>query len=292
MITFFTDTDCDVNLNDAKRLNFKLISMPYTLSSGEVFPYEDYEEFNSHEFYDLLRNGETPKTSGLSPDRYIKYFEPEFEKGNDIFYTHFSSKMSSTFNSMELAINELKEKYPDRKFYSLDTLAITGLARAIVEEVAVLRDKGIAPEEIIKIINKDVLQHYSLAGYANDLDFFKRSGRLNNAAAFFGKLVHAKPIICIDEHGKMGAFGKEIGKKNALRKIILIVEELGDEIDKHFLFITHSDCLELVEIVKNELNSHFKKELNFKVIDLNPTAGVHSGPSCIGVIFHSKRRIL
>lgn len=218
MITFFTDTDCDVNLNDAKRLNFKLISMPYTLSSGEVFPYEDYEEFNSHEFYDLLRNGETPKTSGLSPDRYIKYFEPEFEKGNDIFYAHFSSKMSSTFNSMELAINELKEKYHDRKFYSLDTLAITGLARAIVEEVAVLRDKGIAPEEIIEIINKDVLQHYSLAAYANDLDFFKRSGRLNNASAFFGKLVHAKPIICIDEHGKMVHLAKKLEKRMHLEK--------------------------------------------------------------------------
>ena len=113
MFVFFTDTDMDVNSKLAKERGFELISMPYTLNDKDVFPYVDFEEFDSKAFYDSLRAGAMPTTSAINTERYIQYFEPHFAAGNDIFYVSFSAAMSMTFNNMDEAVAILKEKYPE-----------------------------------------------------------------------------------------------------------------------------------------------------------------------------------
>ena len=128
MFVFFTDTDIDVNSKLAKERGFELISMPYTLNDEDVFPYVDFQEFDSKAFYDSLRAGAMPTTSAISTERYIQYFEPHFAAGNDIFYVSFSAAMTMTFNNMDEAVAILKEKYPERKFYRLDTKGITILS--------------------------------------------------------------------------------------------------------------------------------------------------------------------
>ena len=76
MITYFTDTDTDITPKDAKHYGFKLISMPYSIDDKEIYPYEDFKEFDFHEFYEKLRHGTLPKTFGISPEKYINYFKP------------------------------------------------------------------------------------------------------------------------------------------------------------------------------------------------------------------------
>ena len=90
MFTLFTDTDTDITPEVAKKYGYKLISMPYSIGENTIFPYEDFKEFKSHEYYDLLRTGVIPTTSAVSTEKYKKYFEPELKKGNDILYVHFS----------------------------------------------------------------------------------------------------------------------------------------------------------------------------------------------------------
>ena len=122
--------------------------MPYNIDGNDIYPYEDFEEFDYHSFYDLLRKGTLPKTSAISPLRYMNYIEPHFKNGHDILYVHFSKNMSGTFQSLALALEELKEKYPERKFHMIDTKGITICSLNIVLEIGKLYKEGKSIEEV------------------------------------------------------------------------------------------------------------------------------------------------
>ena len=135
MLVLFTDTDTDLTPEKAKEFGYHLISMPYSIDGKTTYPYEDFEHFDAHAFYDSLRSGILPKTSGISAERYKQYFEPHFKNGDDILYVHFSAAMTATFEAMNIAVKELLQEYPERKFYTIDTKAITILSLNIVEEI-------------------------------------------------------------------------------------------------------------------------------------------------------------
>ena len=135
MLVIFTDTDTDLTPKKAKEFGYHLISMPYSIDGKTIYPYVDFDEFDAHAFYDSLRGGILPKTSAISTENYIGYFEPHFKNGDDILYVHFSAAMSVTFDAMKTAVARLKEKYPERKFYTIDTKGITIGRLNIVEEI-------------------------------------------------------------------------------------------------------------------------------------------------------------
>ena len=288
MFVFFTDTDIDVNSKLAKERGFELISMPYTLNDEDVFPYVDFEEFDSKAFYDSLRAGAMPTTSAISTERYIQYFEPHFAAGNDIFYVSFSAAMTMTFNNMDEAVAILKEKYPERKFYRLDTKGITILSLNIFYEVSALLKLGKTPEEIIKWAETEI-DKFAVYFFADDLKFFKRSGRVSGISAAMGNLIGIRPIIHINDEGKMLSIGKEKGRAKALARLVSYVEELGDNVKDHKVVIGHTDAYETAAEIRDMLLEKFG-ELDCEIVAVNPTAGSHCGPNCVGVSFHAKHR--
>lgn len=288
MFVFFTDTDIDVNSKLAKERGFELISMPYTLNDEDVFPYVDFEEFDSKAFYDSLRAGAMPTTSAISTERYIQYFEPHFAAGNDIFYVSFSAAMTMTFNNMDEAVAILKEKYPERKFYRLDTKGITILSLNIFYEVSALLKLGKTPEEIIKWAETEI-DKFAVYFFADDLKFFKRSGRVSGISAAMGNLIGIRPIIHINHEGKMLSIGKEKGRAKALARLVSYVEELGDNVKDHKVIIGHTDAYETAAEIRDMLIEKFG-ELDCEIVAVNPTAGSHCGPNCVGVSFHAKHR--
>ena len=289
MVTYFTDTDTDMTLETANKYGYKLISMPYSVNDEFVYPYQDFEVFDSKTYYEMLRAGTIPKTSGLSKETYIEYFEPEFKKGNDVFYIHFSAKMSSTFDFMELALRELKEKYPERKFYELDTkgISINSLFTLMVLGDMILEGKS--PDEILSY-GKELIEHVATYFYADDLKFFKRTGRVSGIYAVMGTMLGIKPIIVMNDEGIMKNIGKERGKKSAISAILKVVAEIGEDIKKYPILIANSDCMDDALYVEAQLKAKFGDDLVVSHIDINPTAGAHCGPSCIGVCFHAKHR--
>ena len=150
MLVLFTDTDCDVTPSLADELGYKLISMPYTIENITTYPYKDSNEFDYTAFYNKLRTGVIPKTYAISPQEYMNHFEPIFSNGDDILYVHFSKAMSGTFDSMNIALEELKEKYPERKFYTIDTKSISIGSLAICYEVSELYKQGYTVDQIIE----------------------------------------------------------------------------------------------------------------------------------------------
>ena len=289
MLTFFSDTDCDITPKECAEYGIKLISMPYTVGEKVIYPYIDFDEFDSHAFYDMLRGGTIPTTSAMSEEAYFKYFEPEFAAGNDILYAHFSSGMSNTFTIMDMAVKKLLEKYPGRKFWHVDTLGISAESYNIVLEVADLLKAGKTPEEVVEWAKTEVAK-FPMYFIADDLKFFRRSGRVSGLAATMGGLVGIRPVIHVDENGKMVSIGKETGRNKAIARLVQYVEELGEDVKAHRVVIGHSDCPELVEMTSGMLRAKFGDDLRIIVTSVNPTIGSHCGPNGLGICFHAIHR--
>ena len=289
MLTLFTDTDTDITPEIAKKYGYKLISMPYRIGDEEIYPYVTFDKFDHHAFYDMLRAGTLPSTSGLSPQQYLEYFEPEFKKGNDILYVHFSGAMSGTFEAMRLAVEDLKERYPDRKFYTIDTKGITLGSYNICLEIGDMYLENKTAEEMIAWAEKEV-DKFAIYFYADDLKFFKKSGRVSGLAAFFGGMIGIKPIIHMNSEGKMVTYSKGRGRMQTFKKIVDIVDELQDDMRSHRVIITHTDCEDLAKLMADLLKERFGQDLEIEFSIVNPTAGSHRGPDALGVSFHAKHR--
>ncbi|NLB48842.1 MAG: DegV family protein [Erysipelotrichia bacterium] len=292
MYTLFTDTDCDITPEIASKYGYKLISMPYTIHGKEVHPYVDFDVFDYKTFYDELRNigkDSLPSTSALSPVEYMDYFEPEFAKGNDILYVHFSTEMSATFNSLRLAMEELHEKYPQRKITMINTKLISAGSYHLCLSIGEMYLKGATIEEIQKWAEVKIPKT-ALYFYADDLKFFGKSGRVSGLAALFGNLLGIRPVIFVDNDGKMKAKDKSRGRIHALRKLLKCVIGLQDDIKNQRGVIAHTEALEIAQEFGAMLKKEFGEDLKIIYEIVNPTAGCHCGPDSLGIAFHAKHR--
>ena len=288
-MTFFSDTDCDITPKECAEYGIKLISMPYTVGEQVVYPYVDFQEFDSHAFYEMLRAGTMPTTSAMSEEAYTEYFEPEFQAGNDILYVHFSSGTSNTFTIMGQAVEKLLQKYPERKFHEVDTLGITALSLNVVLECADMYKAGKTAEEIVAWAKVEVPK-FPMYFFADDLKFFRRSGRVSGLAATMGGLIGIRPIIYLNDEGKMVSIGKEKGRAKAIARLVQYVEELGEDVKAHRVVIGHSDCPEIAAEAEALLKEKFGQDLNVVTTVVNPTIGSHCGPNGVGICFHAKHR--
>lgn len=290
MYQLFTDTDTDITPEVAAEYNYKLISMPYVRTDGTtVYPYEDFEHFDSKSFYDSLREGNLTTTCGLSPVQYMEYFEPTLKEGKDILYVHFSAAMSGTFDAMKLAWQELSQKYPERKLYTVDTKGITICSYNIVREIGDLAKSGASAEEITVWAEREV-DKFAVYFYADDLKFFGRSGRVSGLTAFMGGILGIRPIINMNSDGVMDSIGKAKGRKTAAIKLLDYVRSLQDNIKSHRVIIGHTDAYELALDIEKRLKAEYGDDLNTEIVVVNPTAGSHCGPNAVGVCFHSVHR--
>ncbi len=289
MLVLFTDSDCDVTPSMAQELGYQLISMPYIIDEVNYYPYKNEDYFDMHAFYDLLRKGVMPKTCAISPGEYIEYFEPVFAEGNDILYVHFSKAMSGTFDAMNIALEELNAKYPERKLYTIDTKGITINSYIIVREVAKLFKAGKSLEEVLAWANEEV-DRFATYFYADDLKFFARSGRVSNFTAIMGSLIGIHPILHMASDGMMKSISKARGKMQTLKEIVNYVLELGLDVKKYGVVIGHSDAIEIAEKLASMLKEKLGDDLMIEFVQVNPTAGSHCGPGNIGVSFHAIHR--
>ena len=288
MLSIFTDTDTDITPAIAAEYGYTLISMPYSIDTKTVYPYEDFETFDAHAFYDTLRTGVLPTTSAISKERYIRYFEKDFQEGNDILYVHFSRAMTNTFDVMDQAVAELKEKYPGTRFEEIDTKGITTISYNIAREVGDLVKAGKTLDQVLEWAKEEV-DHFAMYFFADDLKFFRRSGRVSGLAAAMGTLIGVRPIIHMSQEGKMVSVGTETGRLKAMTHLVDMVAQLGDKIHEHRICIGHTDAPHIAHEVGKMIENKFGPQ-RIEYVDVNPTAGSHCGPNGVGVCFHAIHR--
>ena len=285
MSVFFTDTDCELWYEDAEKLGMKVIQMPYTIKGKEHY-YDFGKNTDFDAFFADMKNGEIATTSALNAQDYINYFEPVFAAGEDILYVHFSSELSGTFNSMENALNILKEKYPERKFTEFDTKNISVGAGLQAIEACKLHNSGASDEEVVKFLEtfRDKVAIYF---YVDSLQYLKRGGRISSASAIVGTILNLKPILSVTPEGKLEKLCVVKGKKKALDFMLEKFNKEYFENEKYEVYVLDASNKETGDELSERIKATGKK-VNMRRIPIGPVIGAHAGPGTIGIIFVKK----
>ena len=197
--------------------------------------------------------------------------------------------MSGTFENMDRAVKKLLEKYPERKFFEVDLKGISALCLNLLKEISDKSKTEISGDEL-KVWAENEVNHFALYFFADNLKFFKQSGRVSNLAGTVGTMLGIRPIIYVNDDGKMLSIGKEKGRFKAAEKLISYVKELGEDIKNHRIIIASTDNDELVDEIKKRLMEEFGGDLNIETDAVNPTIGAHCGPDAVGICFYAKHR--
>ena len=238
-----------------------------------------------HEFYEAMRNGSMPTTAQVNPENAKALLEPYLKEGKDILHIAFSSGLSGTYNSSRIAAEELMEEYPDRKIIVVDSLSASLGQGLLVWLAQQKKEMGQTLEEVADWAEKNKLKMVHLFT-VDDLNHLYRGGRVSRTTAIVGSMLNIKPVLHVDNEGKLTAIGKVRGRKKALQELIKLMDEkigiFGADCDT--IFISHGDCEQDAQYVAAKV----KEKYNIKNIIINQvgaTIGAHSGPGTMALFF-------
>ncbi len=286
MATIFCDTDCELWYTTAKELDLQVIQMPYIVD-GEEIMYDLGENTDIKQFYAQMRAGAKVATAGLNQHVYTEIFEPFFKKGEDILYVAFSEKMSGTFKYLELAINELKEKYPNVKYRQFDTKNICMGAGLLVYMAAKFFNEN--GQDIDKTYNylEGIVDNIGIYFVVDDMKYLARGGRISPAKARLGNLMQIKPVLTVNHQGEIDVCSKQNGTKKAHGFMVETFKNTYKNIDDAPVVIVDADCKEVADSFEAKI-----KEVNPNVEiwrqPVGPVIGAHAGPGTIGIIYTAK----
>ncbi|MCC2253566.1 DegV family protein [Ruminococcus sp. CLA-AA-H200] len=255
-----------------------VIPLKYTID-GET--YTDMEGLSAKEFFAKLREGKMSVTSQVNPEEAADMLEPFVKEGKDVLHLGFSSGLSGTLNSMRIAGQMLEEKYPGSKVIVVDTLCAC-LGEAMLLYYALKeKEKGKTIEEVAQWAEENKL-HICHDVTVDDLNHLHRGGRVSKTTAVLGTLVQIKPIIHMDNEGKLQVIGKERGRKKSLNRIVDMAAEQAKGYDNEIIMITHGDCLEDAEYVAKLVREKMGID-NIMINNIGTVIGSHTGPGVVAV---------
>lgn len=286
-IILMTDSCCDLPYDFTKDNNLVVMSLRLTLGDrtiaddlGKTLRYGD--------FYKAVRDGEMPKTAQANVYEFGQEFEKHIKNGDKVIYIGFSSALSGTYNSANIAMESLKEKYSDADISVIDSkCASMGLGLLVYYANKMLKE-GKDKDEIVKWVEENKLKviHWFTV---EDLNHLYRGGRLSKATATVGTLLSIKPVMHVDNEGRLTPVEKARGRKKSLSALVnKLVEEIVNP-EEQVIFISHGDCIEDVEYVKEKI----LEKINVKDIVVNhvgPVIGTHSGPGTVAIFYFAKGR--
>ena len=283
-----TDSCCDLPAQIADTLELSVLPLSFTINGKEHFNYLDNRDISSEYFYRLLREGTQCTTSAANATAFLSAMEPILEQGKDILCICFSSALSTTCASAQMAEKELALKYPNNKIYVVDSLSAS-LGQGMLAYYAVQqKQNGKTIEQVYQWIEQNKL-HLCHWFTVDDLNHLKRGGRISPAVAFVGSLLGVKPILHVDDKGHLVNVGKIKGRRASLSQLVEKLEETEVHIAEQTIFISHGGCQEDAELLAKMI----RKQLPVKDIiisPIGPVIGSHSGPGTLAVFFFGTKR--
>ena len=262
-----------------------VVPLKYTID-GET--YTDMEGLTGKEFFAKLREGKMSTTSQVNPEEAAEMLEPFLKEGKDILHLGFSSGLSGTLNSMKIAGEMLEEKYPEAKVIVIDTLCACLGEALLLYKALQQKEKGMNIDELAQWVEDNKL-HICHNVTVDDLNHLHRGGRVSKTTAVLGTLVQIKPIIHMDNNGKLQVIGKERGRKKSLNKIVDMAVEQSKGWDNDIIMITHGDCIEDAEYVAKLVREKMGID-NILINKIGTVIGSHTGPGVVAVFCMGNKR--
>ncbi len=283
-----TDSSADLSADLVKELEVEVLPLRFTIKGKTYRNYPDNRDMDPKKFYQMIRDGEMGTTAAVNMSEYVELLEPILAAGKDVLVLAFSSGLSTTCNSFQIAARDLSGQYPDRKVYAVDTLCASLGQGMLVYQAAKLRQAGKTIDEV-----RDWAEEYKFHQChwftVNDLFHLKRGGRVSAATAIVGTMLQIKPVLHMDNEGHLINMSKARGRKASLLALVDKVAELGVDPAEQTMFICHSACLDDARFIADEL----QRRSGVKEVIINrigPVIGAHTGPGCISVFFTGKHR--
>ncbi|MDY3017911.1 DegV family protein [Blautia sp.] len=277
-----TDNNADLPVEYYKEHNVGCMYFSYTMD--DVL-YKQGSYMPEGEFYGKMRAGSMPTTAQVNPEEARLLFEPYLKEGKDILHIAFSSGLSGTYNSCRIAVEELREEYPDRIITIIDSLAASLGQGLLVYLTQKLKEEGADMQtaaEWAENHRKNIVHLFTV----DDLNHLYRGGRVSKTTAVLGGMLNIKPILHVDDEGKLIPIGKVRGRKKSILELASLMDEkLGSHKDTcDTIFISHGDCLEDAKILAEKIKARY--QINTEIINyVGSVIGAHSGPGTLALFF-------
>ncbi|MBE6471207.1 MAG: DegV family protein [Coriobacteriaceae bacterium] len=284
-------TDSSANLTEEMYDQFGISVLPLRfMNDGQEFvSYQKGVTTDLKLFYDRMREGAVYTTSLPYPHETEVTLRGILEEGRDILYIGFSSGLSGTYDGTRIIMEELAKEYPDRKLMHVDTLAAAAGQGLLVWYAAKMKEGGASMEEVHAWVteNRLKLAHWFTV---DDLVYLFRGGRVSRTSAWAGTLLKIKPVLHVDDEGKLIPMQKVRGRKKSIDALFEQIKKSADQpVSDQAVFISHGDCLEDVEYLEKRIEEEWHPKMIFHNI-LDPVIGAHSGPGTLALFFLASSR--
>ena len=277
-----TDSASDLPSRIAESLEVEILPMKYMVNDTPCID----KDFDMENFYNLLRGKALSLTSQTNVEEFSSYFSGYLENGKDILYVGFPLSLSGMNNSARIAARELSEKYPERKIIVIDSVSASIGQGLLVYYAALKKKSGATIDEVASFVNENKLKfcHWFTV---DDLYFLKRGGRISQATAVVGSILNVKPLLSMNEEGKLYVFDKIRGKKKVLDLMSSKIESLNSSYKK--VFVGHADCLDDAKYVAEKISAE-NPSIDVTITHLGPIIGTHTGPGTVALAFVGNSR--
>ena len=283
-----TDSSADLTAELVAELGVEVIPLSFTMEDKTYFNYPDNRDIDPADFYARLRGGAMATTAAVNVADYTEAIEPILKEGKDVLVLAFSSGLSATCHSAQIAAGELMEQYPDRKVYVVDTLCASLGQGLLVWYAASLKKQGKTMEEVRDWTEEHKLNlcHWFTV---DDLHFLKRGGRISAATAVLGTMLSIKPVMHVDNEGHLIKVGTARGRNASLKALVDHMEQTVLDLKDQAIFISHGDCLADAQKVADDVKARFGVE-SIIINYVGPVIGAHSGPGTVALFFMGSER--
>lgn len=244
-------------------------------------------------FYDAMDHGADTRTSQINQEEYAEFFEEILASGKDVLHVSLSSGISGTVNSARLAADMLRDRYPERRIFVLDSLAASSGYGLLMDAMADQRDAGMGIEELVEWTekNKKRVHHWF---FSTDLKFYIKGGRVSKTAGTVGQLLNICPLLNVDYMGRLIPRDKIRTKKRVIRETVARMEALADNGHDYDgkCYISQSACYEDARAVADLVEEKFPKlQGKVEINHIGPTIGAHTGPGTVALFFFGRERV-
>lgn len=282
-----SDSTADMNVEVVKKLDVKIIPFSYSVNDNVYHYYLDERDGDINEFYANMKKGAMPVTSQVNPITYKEYFEEIVSEGKDILYICFTSGLSGSYQTALMGVNMLKDKYPDANIVVIDSLCASIGQGLLMYLAAKKKQEGMSMDELEQWIltYRKKIRHWFMV---EDLFHLKRGGRVTTVEAVVGSALKIKPILSVDDEGKLFVKSKTRGVSKALDYIIERFKAEAADPETQTVVIGHADAMEKAERLKKMVMEAGVLEENIILAPIGPIIGTHVGAGMAALVFVEK----
>ena len=283
--TLFCDTTCDLPEERLAKMDCKLLPLTFEID-GKPYTTAD---ISMQEFYRRMREDAVTKTSQIAVGVCEDAFEEEIKNGRDVLYLAFSSGLSGTYNSANIAKNNLIEKYPEAKIVVVDSLSASSGEGLLLIYAEQKKREGLTIDQLeawIEVNRYKICHVFTV----DDLKYLFRGGRVSRAAALAGTVLGIKPVLNVDNDGHLIPQDKVRGRKQSINRLGDMIRERKGNNENKIVTMSHGDCIEDAKYAEKMLKEIFGEDTEVVIAYTGPVIGAHSGPGTLALFFKGDYR--